>query len=110
MGDCVAFRLLWFGPLSALFFFVLAICSPISRRSSTNAPHINIKIAVELAERLRAIIEAHVFNFESNSIKQTVSIGVCQQSPHHEGVPQFMEDVDKKLYDSKHNGRNRVSY
>ncbi len=73
-------------------------------------PNTELKIAVELAERLRSIIEAHVFNFESNTIKQTVSIGVCQQNSHHESVPQFMEDVDKKLYDSKHNGRNRVSY
>lgn len=73
-------------------------------------PNTELKVAVELAERLRAMIEAHTFNFESQSIKQTVSIGVCQQSNQHQSVQEFMEDVDKKLYDSKHNGRNRVSY
>jgi len=60
------------------------------------------------AERVRAAIERHVFNFEGKTIPVTVSIGIAELAPG-ETPQKFYERCDALLYESKHGGRNRVS-
>lgn len=64
--------------------------------------------AAEAAERLRRSIEAADFQYDGMTLKVTISVGVAmwdgKLSDHR-----FIELADKALYESKKNGRNRVT-
>ena len=76
-------------------------------------PDTDQRVAVGLAERLRVAIENHVFNIEVDGRKiqhkQTMSIGVSQLTPDMKTIEAFLESADKKLYQSKQTGRNKVT-
>jgi diguanylate cyclase (GGDEF)-like protein len=61
------------------------------------------------AERLRATIEAHKFVVDQKEIPVTISLGVAE-AVAAEGPTELYERTDALLYQSKHGGRNRVSY
>ena len=63
---------------------------------------------VILAEKIRQLIEESRFEFESNVIPVTVSMGVSQMQKG-DACESFIVRTDEKLYLSKQNGRNRVS-
>ena len=66
--------------------------------------------AVEVAERIRAAVENTSFSANSERVSSTVSVGVAafsRDSEHDEGV---MIRADRKLYESKRNGKNLVSH
>ena len=73
--------------------------------------------ATELAERIRAAIEAHGFMIEANSRagkppiahRQTVSLGVTQLAEDMKEAKDLLDAADRQLYRSKHTGRNKVS-
>jgi len=59
------------------------------------------------AERLRSVIEKHVFNSRKGTVPVTVSIGTCSIALND--TPKTMlERADKALYSAKNLGRNRV--
>lgn len=68
----------------------------------------SLKIAVEVAERIRQTIEGHNFNFESKKIPVTVSAGVATKSTKDTWETLF-DRADKALYRSKNSGRNKVT-
>jgi two-component system, cell cycle response regulator len=76
-------------------------------------PDTDLRVAADLAERLRVALENHVFNIdvEGRQVqhKQTMSLGVSQFTPDMQTVESFIESADKKLYTSKHTGRNKVT-
>ena len=72
-------------------------------------PATDAKTAYDLAERIRQKTEAHVFESEGHQIKQTISMGVSQLNPSMSSPKDLLEDADQKLYQSKSNGRNRVT-
>lgn len=72
-------------------------------------PSTEAKTAYELAERIRASFEDHVFDIQGHQIKQTLSMGVSQLSARINTPESLLEDADKKLYQSKTTGRNRVT-
>lgn len=72
-------------------------------------PNSGAKIAYDLAERIRKSIETHSFDFDGKRIRQTVSLGVAQLSSHMREPKDLLDDADKKLYQSKQNGRNQVT-
>lgn len=72
-------------------------------------PSTDAKTAYELAERIRGLFENHKFDIQGNIIKQTISMGVSQLIPKMQGPDSLLEDADKKLYQSKTDGRNRVT-
>lgn len=72
-------------------------------------PSTDAKTAYELAERIRASFESHKFEIQGHSIKQTLSMGVSQLNPKMATAESLLEDADKKLYQSKTDGRNRVT-
>ncbi|WP_126993197.1 sensor domain-containing diguanylate cyclase [Thermosipho globiformans] len=66
----------------------------------------NLEQAIEVAEKIRKIIETEIF---PKDIKITVSIGV-DSVENYEHIKDLLIVVDEKLYKAKENGRNRVEY
>ena len=76
------------------------------------APKTDCKAAIEVAEGIRMAVESkRLVRRSSNEDlgKITVSLGVCQRWAG-EKPTDFMERADAALYESKRNGRNRVSH
>jgi len=66
--------------------------------------------AVNLAERIRRKIEQTKIQYEEQDIKVTISIGVSTlKNRNFKEFASLISDCDKYLYQSKGNGRNRVS-
>ena len=80
-------------------------------------PKTDIKTAYDLGERIRSICAKHVYNIETinDGIKkvvkhtQTFSLGVSQLTQNMTDFKELLESADKKLYNSKQNGRNKVT-
>ena len=68
--------------------------------------------AVALAERVRKVVEEHVFDYDDLNLRVTTSLGVCYWSGDDsiQSSLQLVEQVDKLLYEAKHAGRNCVRY
>ncbi|MBM3266495.1 MAG: sensor domain-containing diguanylate cyclase [Candidatus Sericytochromatia bacterium] len=73
-------------------------------------PETDIDEAMRVAERIRRAVESHaVPGPDGQLLAVTISIGVAV-FPHHAGDPELLvAAADAALYDSKHNGRNRVT-
>jgi diguanylate cyclase (GGDEF)-like protein len=65
--------------------------------------------AVEVAERLRARIEATPVRHAGAEIRVTASFGVAAYPETVKVRDQLFPSADKALYIAKHEGRNRVS-
>ncbi|MFK8138640.1 MAG: diguanylate cyclase [Bdellovibrionales bacterium] len=66
-------------------------------------------LALDVADRLRNMIEDHEFKFEGQVLPVTISIGVATITPEIGSWEDLFELADKALYSSKENGRNRVT-
>ena len=71
-------------------------------------PDTELEPAYQLAERIRAAVESHQFEFGEDSIPITVSIGVKLLTSEMT-ANKLIEDTDKNLYASKKAGRKRVT-
>ena len=67
-------------------------------------PKADLEGAAQVAERLRAAIEAH----KIAGVKVTASFGVAQCEAALADPPAFVEKADQALYKAKEGGRNRV--
>lgn len=67
------------------------------------------KVSTEVAERIRSTIESTEFEFEKVKIPVTVSIGTATRKAGEEDWEAFFKRADAALYQSKQNGRNRVT-
>ena len=65
--------------------------------------------AAGLAERIRKAIEDYEFMFDGKRLKQTISMGVSENHSSFKTYTDLLNDADRKLYQSKHAGRNRVT-
>ena len=70
-------------------------------------PNTDLNGAKIVAEKIRKIIENHIFNFNGIIIKVTISFGV---STFHEtrSIDDFIKFADNSLYKAKKLGRNKV--
>ena len=72
-------------------------------------PETNAEGGMIVAERLRALVERHVFTYEGKSIPVTVSVGLATTTGEETLTPHdLIRLADEKLYQAKHQGRNRV--
>ncbi|HCV79400.1 MAG TPA: diguanylate cyclase, partial [Pseudomonas sp.] len=62
-----------------------------------------------LAERLREAVEAMRLDVLGTPIAFTISVGITDLSVPLGNHEQMIQQADKALYESKHNGRNRVT-
>jgi diguanylate cyclase (GGDEF)-like protein len=66
----------------------------------------------KLAERIRGNVAAHNFLFEGRRVEVTVSIGAAIKIPRRNSEitgDRLITAADEAMYESKHNGRNRVT-
>ncbi len=72
-------------------------------------PETNLDGANLVAERLRALIESHRFQYEGKSYPLTVSVGVAATDGSRPLSPSdLIGEADQKLFEAKRQGRNRV--
>src|SRR5271157_1086328 len=65
--------------------------------------------AAELAERIRRAVERQVFAFDARHYEVTISLGVASTLGDEALSPQeLIRRADQRLYQAKHEGRNRV--
>ena len=65
--------------------------------------------AAELLERLRQLIENHLFTVDNLPVIVTVSVGIAQYEPEFSSKD-FIDQADASLYQAKSTGRNKVVY
>ena len=63
----------------------------------------------QIAQRLLQAVENHVFRFDGRTIRLTFSIGLVRYASA-DGLDTAMCKADLLNYQSKKNGRNRISY
>jgi len=68
----------------------------------------SIDTSLKMAEKLRHEIETHAFTTQQGTLDITVSIGLAEHTTGNSAGNTF-KAADKALYESKHNGRNRVT-
>jgi diguanylate cyclase (GGDEF)-like protein len=65
--------------------------------------------ALELCDRLRQLIAGEPFRYEGKPFQVTISLGVAVTNGETSLTPrELMARADEKLYEAKHQGRNRV--
>ncbi|MGI9026356.1 MAG: diguanylate cyclase [Burkholderiaceae bacterium] len=64
-------------------------------------------LAVEVAERLRASVQAFAWTTVANELRVTISVGVAGAAEAHDTTA-LLTLADRRLYAAKHGGRNRV--
>jgi two-component system cell cycle response regulator len=69
----------------------------------------SLEHAVSVAERIRKTIAQHPFMIDGIPHTITVSAGVASRQPDMQGWEELFKKADQALYDSKANGRNRVT-
>jgi two-component system cell cycle response regulator len=65
--------------------------------------------AEELAEQTRRMLAGHPFSYEGQAIQLTASFGVCSTTSALDVPETLLMRSDELLYQSKRDGRNRVS-
>ncbi len=63
----------------------------------------------EIAESIRSAIERYPFEFEGTKLSITASLGVSEVTSIMESHQTLLKTADQALYQSKNNGRNKVT-
>lgn len=72
-------------------------------------PNVGIQGASVCAEHLRAVVEQHAFKHEGTDMHVTISLGVAEPSEEIGNPEILIKTADTALYESKNQGRNRVT-
>ncbi|MDH3743751.1 MAG: GGDEF domain-containing protein [Acidobacteriota bacterium] len=71
-------------------------------------PEAHLDGALNLAEILRKKTESNAFEFVGKEIRIAVSVGCAELGPDDETALDLIQRADKRLYEAKNSGRNRV--
>ncbi|EKD69309.1 MAG: diguanylate cyclase with GAF sensor, partial [uncultured bacterium] len=72
-------------------------------------PETNVNGAYVMAERIRKAVEAKVYQFNEQTMKVTVTLGVATYPVDSQNNIELVKKSDLSLYFGKENGRNRVA-
>ena len=72
-------------------------------------PNTQLDEALTIAERLRKILENNALMLKETELKVTASFGVAKVPSKFQTLDEMIPSVDLALYQSKHQGKNRVS-
>ncbi len=72
-------------------------------------PHTDKQGAIAVAERIRQSVSDYIFEFESQEIRLTLSIGASFIRQEMTGYAQMISEADQAMYQSKENGRNCIT-
>ena len=67
-----------------------------------------LRVAVQIGERIRVLVETENFVWEEQHIPVTLSVGVAMSSGNGTDSLQLIKAADSALYQAKADGRNRV--
>lgn len=67
-----------------------------------------LEAALEVAGRLRRVVEKHRFSAEGREISCTISLGAAAYAPESDDLSSWLRRADQALYLAKEKGRNRV--
>ena len=70
-------------------------------------PHVNLKQAKNIAQRIRLEVSETEVKTELEIIKFTVSLGISH-SNQNDSIELILKNADKALYEAKRSGRNKV--
>jgi len=73
-------------------------------------PETDLDAAIALAERLRTLISGMRLSYQGKEIRFTASFGVVQRTAQCLSMDEIISAADDRLYQSKREGRNRVSH
>ncbi|MBK7001847.1 MAG: GGDEF domain-containing protein [Rhodoferax sp.] len=68
----------------------------------------NLRIALQIGERIRALVEKTAFLWKNQHISVTISIGVALATGSESDSLALIQSADAALYQAKERGRNRV--
>jgi diguanylate cyclase (GGDEF)-like protein len=71
-------------------------------------PETDAAEAMQIAERLRAAVEAVTIDTPQGPLRFTISIGLALLKPRHAGWQDLLKEADVAMYQAKEGGRNRV--
>jgi diguanylate cyclase (GGDEF)-like protein len=71
-------------------------------------PELSAEETLLILEEFRQKIEAHEFQYENQTLKLTVSIGLAECGLHSRDARTLFNLADDALYESKRGGRNQV--
>jgi two-component system cell cycle response regulator len=72
-------------------------------------PETTLDSAIQVAERVRGLVEKHPFQYEGKAVNVTISLGaVATQGEDALTPPDLIRRADEKLFQAKREGRNRV--
>ncbi len=72
-------------------------------------PEVDHPGAMLMAEKVRRLIEEQDFVFETVTLPVTVSVGVASHTEEIGEALDFIREADRRLYEAKRAGRNRVA-
>jgi len=72
-------------------------------------PKTDVEHAMVFAERLRSVVAGAEFVVGEDRVRVTASFGISGHFPPDASLDRIMQPADKALYQSKQDGRNRVS-
>jgi diguanylate cyclase (GGDEF)-like protein len=73
-------------------------------------PETTLDSAIQVAERVRSLVEKHPFQYEGKTYTVTISLGAVATQGEDALTPlELIRRADEKLYQAKREGRNRVS-
>ena len=73
-------------------------------------PETSFENSLLVAERIRSHVEAASYEYEGQTIKVTVSIGIPKSAELHDSHESLLKNTDIALYEAKVSGRNRVAF
>ena len=73
-------------------------------------PEVKLDGGVEVAEKLRDMVEQTPFMFEGTNMPVTISLGVAEWNRTHSDPQDLVKSADEKLYEAKRTGRNKVCH